>query len=137
MIRTRVRLRCGPLRGSASHGNGNRRAVEVSEERKARNEAIFRDANEEIAAAHQRLPSIAGRAPFFCECSDAGCREVVRLRRDEYEAVRANPAGFVLASGHPSDSERVLAQHEDYVVVEKDGVAREIAVDTDPRGEDG
>ncbi len=111
--------------------------MELSEERKARNEAIFRDANEEIAAAHARLPSLDGRAPFFCECSDAGCREIVRLRRDEYEAVRANPAAFVLARGHPDDSGRILAEREDYAVVEKDGVAREIAMDTDPRWDDG
>jgi hypothetical protein len=105
-------------------------------ERKAENEAIFRDANERIRAVRSGL-AIAGKTPFFCECEDAGCRELVRLDLHEYEAVRANPARFVIARGHPHDSGPVVAEHDGYLVVEKEGAARRVAVEQDPRSEDG
>src|SRR4051794_26066432 len=95
-------------------------AVLLSEERKAQNEAVFRDANEEIRAVRTELEMTDGKTPFFCECEDTACRELMRLDLAEYEAVRAHPERFVIAVGHPSSGAPV-AEHETYVVVEKDG----------------
>jgi hypothetical protein len=105
-------------------------------ERKAENEAIFRDANERIRAIRSEL-SIDGKTPFLCECDDAGCRELVLLDLHEYEAVRAEPAWFLIVPRHPHDSGAVVREHDTYLVVEKEGAARRIAVDTDPRSADG
>ena len=101
--------------------------------RKAENEAIFRDANEEIEAVRHELTEIEGKTPFFCECDDPHCRETVRLDVAEYEALRADPATFLILHGHPHSAAHVVAEHETYVVVEKEGVARRVAVETDPR----
>jgi hypothetical protein len=106
-------------------------------DRKAENEAIFRDANEEIAAVRQELNAPRAKTPFFCECDDPACREIVRLGVDEYEAVRASPATFVLAQGHACGDGRIVAERDTYVVVEKEGRARQIAIETDPRTDDG
>jgi hypothetical protein len=105
-------------------------------ERKAENEAIFREANERIRAIRTEL-SIDGKTPFFCECDDTSCRELVLLELHEYEAVRAEPASFLIVPGHPHDSGPVVREHDTYVVVEKEGAARRIALETDPRSADG
>ena len=53
----------------------------------ARNEAVFRAANEEIARARNELGLFDGKTPFLCECDDAECRTVVPLAVDEYDEV--------------------------------------------------
>ena len=105
-------------------------------ERKAENEAIFRDANERIRAIRGEL-NIDGKTPFFCECDDASCRELILLDLHEYEAVRADATFFSLSPGHPHDSGPVVREHDTYLVVAKGGAARRIALETDPRSEDG
>jgi len=100
------------------------------EERAARNEALFREVNERVAslAAGGALESA-----FVCECSNAGCVERLRLSRDEYDAVRANPRTFLVVPGHEGAFERVVEQHAAYVVVEKMGDAGRISEQHDPR----
>jgi hypothetical protein len=111
--------------------------MDPAEERKAQNEAIFRDANEEIEAVRAELTLLDGKTPYFCECEDPACREILRLGREEYEAVRSSPTRFVIAPGHPDRSGRVVAEHDSYVVVEKRGAAAQVAVETDPRTQHG
>lgn len=100
-------------------------------EKIARNNSVFREANEEIeaaAAAHE-----LGRerlVPFICECSDGRCTKIVRLTLSEYAHVRRDPRWFVHAVGHEVSVEGVVAtreQHERYVLVEKIGHAGEVA----------
>jgi hypothetical protein len=117
--------------------SGTRSRMESSEERKAVNEAIFRDANEKIEAARADLTAVDGRTPFLCECDDASCREIVRLDLAEYEQVRASPTTFLIAPGHPHGSDEIVAEHEDYLVVEKQGAAARVARETNPRVEHG
>ncbi|HEX7084450.1 MAG TPA: hypothetical protein VF186_10085 [Gaiellaceae bacterium] len=106
-------------------------------ERKARNEAIFREANEKIEAAREKLELADAKTPFFCECDDPHCRMLVPLDLRDYETVRANPAAFLIASGHSDSFSTVVAEHDAYDVVEKEGAARRVALETDPRSGDG
>jgi hypothetical protein len=106
---------------------------DMSVERKARNEAIFRDANEEIAKVREQLTVVDGRTPFLCECDDRACREIVRATIEDYEAVRRYPSRFLIANGHSWACGRVVEKHGDYLVVEKTGEAARIAHETDPR----
>jgi hypothetical protein len=60
--------------------------MDQAQERKAQNEAIFRDANEEIEAVRAELTNVDGKTPFFCECEDPACRRsfvstVMSMRR--------------------------------------------------------
>jgi hypothetical protein len=100
------------------------------EERAARNEALFREVNEQAQSLH------AGRATerrFVCECSDASCTLQIGLPSSAYEAVRADPRQFLVAPGHEGAFEVVVERHPDYLIVRKEGRAREIAEQTDPR----
>jgi hypothetical protein len=43
------------------------------------------------------------------------------LTHSEYEAVRQKPKQFALVPGHHSRSDRIVEEHEDFMVVEKTG----------------
>ena len=107
----------------------------MGERAAAANESIFRDVNErvvEIDRAHG-LPA-DDVSTFVCECSDSGCLERVALSLDAYEEIRKSPTRFVLVPGHELDEiERVVERQRRYVVVEKVGVAAEVAREHDPR----
>ena len=104
------------------------------EERLAQNEAFFRSVNERIRDVGARHGSDPHDYQFLCECSDPTCLERVTLSLDEYEAVRAEATRFVLAEGHTdAEIERVVETTSDHVVVEKFGIAAEVAQALDAR----
>jgi hypothetical protein len=106
----------------------------ASQERLARNESFFREVNERIRDVAEGLNGDS--YDFLCECADAGCAVRVPLTLVQYEAVRAHAARFVLAPGHMSEElEHVVAHEGDHVVVEKVGVAGDVAVELDPRSD--
>lgn len=108
-------------------------ASHLSAERAARNEAVFRKANEGIEQRLDELSLLDGRSPFLCECEDPLCMAPVRLTVEEYEAVRAHSARFLLARGHTFSDGVVVEHHEDCDVVEKQGIEGEVATALDPR----
>ena len=111
----------------------------TSAERVARNDAAFRDANEQINHVAQSFDRRDGDLlPFLCECADLRCTEVLKLTAGEYEAVRRDPTRFINAHGHVRSGKpwaRVVEELERYTVVEKLGEAAEIVAELDPRGE--
>ena len=106
----------------------------TSEERKAKNEAIFREANEKIDAVRERL-NIDAPTPYLCECDLSECRESIRLRPAEYEEVRSSPTRFALAPGHAHEG-RVVDERRGYRSVEKTGAGAKVALELDPRSDD-
>ena len=60
------------------------------EERVARNEALFREVNEQIKQVNEDAPAAAETA-FVCECGDPECTGPVSLTLVEYEEVRRRP----------------------------------------------
>jgi hypothetical protein len=112
-----------------------RNATELPEERIARNDAVFRDANERIRASAEAYD--AETVPFLCECADLSCRTVILLDLSEYEAIRASGRRFLNAPGHEETHEgtgRVIVRRPSYVVFEKAARAGEVAEALDPRG---
>jgi len=96
--------------------------VSLWEERAARNEALFREVNEEVERLTERLRSGADGADFVCECSRAECTEWLHVPLALYESVRAAPRRFLLVAGHErSEFERLVASGDGYVIVEKEG----------------
>ena len=67
-------------------------------ERRALNEALFRDVNERIAENAEN--SEADKTEFVCECADPSCTERVPATLAEYENVRKKSTTFLLAPGH-------------------------------------
>ena len=115
---------------------GNRYGVEhATAVRIARNDAIFRDANERIrdrAVDHDVTESI----PFLCECAEPSCTTIVRLPLAEYERIRANPTWFFNATGHSAVAgpwATPVESHPGYEVVVKRGLAAEVVKEADPR----
>jgi hypothetical protein len=112
--------------------------VAATEERIARNEALFREFNERVEdvaeAFDVRDEGDALRIEFVCECGDLDCLERIELTRASYEQVRSDPRRFVVVPGHEDmDVARVVARREGYLVVEKIDEAAEVAVKHDPR----
>lgn len=59
------------------------------------------EANEEIRREQASLGMpVEARLPFLCECTDVGCRAIVRMTAAEYAAARKTERG-VTAEGHP------------------------------------
>jgi hypothetical protein len=107
----------------------------VNAEQVARNDAVFRAANERIELAAARVQA-AEPLPFICECADLTCRELVPLTRAEYEGVRRQPTWFLVAPGHEGGSDgaaRIVERGNAYFVVEKLGSAADVAEALDPR----
>jgi hypothetical protein len=104
--------------------------------RLAANEAVFRAGNEAIHA-NTRNAGVEGKRSYVCECGVETCFERVLLRGEEYEAVRAHPARFLVAPGHEDlTAGEVMVQEADrYTVVEKRGGEREIVEGMNPRAE--
>jgi hypothetical protein len=106
-----------------------------NEEKRAENEATFREANERIRAVERELEPPLERVPYVCECDEVSCHEPIRLTAEEYERVREDGATFLIAHGHSSHG-NVIEEHEDYVVVRKENVGGELARALDPREEE-
>jgi len=68
----------------------------MTEERIARNDSIFRDANEQInAKAKEHATDEEQAVPFICECADEHCTTIVPLSLAEYEDVRTDSRQFL------------------------------------------
>ena len=109
-------------------------ASDPRQERAARNESLFRDVNERIKSTASNLSPMF--TEFMCECADDSCFEHVSLTSEEYSSVRGmGPVYFILRPGHEvADIERVVGGEADrFEVVEKQGVAAEVAIELDPR----
>jgi hypothetical protein len=107
--------------------------LDGAEERIGKNEAIFRNVNEQIEASH--LPADTEKlTAVCCECARLGCDALVGVTIATYERVRADPRRFLLAPGHEIGGAEVVVEDDgSYIVVEKVGAAARVARATDPR----
>ena len=111
-------------------GMGSERA-----ERSARNEAMFRLANERMADWEEHHANSAVE-PYFCECSAPDCREHVDLRKAEYVRLRSDSRWFVVLPGHEvPDLETVIERHEGWAMVEKAPEVSDTLEALDPRSD--
>ena len=98
--------------------------VEERFERQARNEALMRAVNEQIASLGQGAGGWADPEQTFdfqCECGqNEGCEGHILMTLAEYERVRSQRDRFAVLPGHQTDEvERVVEQEERYVIVDK------------------
>ena len=110
-----------------------------TQERVARNDALFREANEGIEDAATKY-EVLDQIPFICECADEDCRVLLTLSVDEYEEIRQNPRHFLNAPGHvraAAGAAQVVTDRDRYTIVEKTGHAGDVVEQLDPRGGSG
>ena len=102
------------------------------ERRLARNEALFREANEAIGRGlwpEQEDADIR----FRCECATQ-CGQPVELSHREYERIRQNGRWFIVLEGHELPGvEEVVERHGTWSVVQKTGAGGDLAAELDPR----
>jgi hypothetical protein len=98
------------------------------EQRAARNEALFREVNENIARLEEGYGVTSTEPVYICECANAGCTGHLAVDLETYRRVREDPRMFFVLPGHEEPQlERVVETHRDYLVVEKTGAAGEVA----------
>jgi hypothetical protein len=108
--------------------------MDLREQRLAENELIFREVNERVRAIATAHGADEHVYEFYCECSNAECTFQVKATLAEYEAVRANPARFLIAPAHAlPEIEIVVERGDEWWVVEKQGEAAQLAEEVDPR----
>lgn len=113
-------------------------SLQEREVRAARNQAMFRAVNENIAAVNEAFAAITEVFAIACECADTGCIETIDIRSDEYARVRAEPRHFVVLRGHVlPDVEDVIRESDGYIVVEKRALAGEVAESLEPEAAAG
>jgi hypothetical protein len=106
---------------------------DATAEKIARNNSIFRDANDQIASrAITHGLGDERTLPLLCECSEPRCTELIRITLADYRHVREDPRRFVHALGHEPEipgAVQTLERHDAYLVVVKVGHAGEIAAE--------
>jgi hypothetical protein len=113
--------------------SGQRGAMSPEKRRRGQNEVLFREANERITRSMLSSGLENHRVPFLCECSDLECEHSIRLSIEEYLGARQGPGDFVVLPKHVQpDIERVVREHDHYLVVRKVGEARAAAEEADP-----
>ena len=112
------------------------------DEQKAQNEALFRNLNERLKEIDDGLDTgvvgaaVIDREEFFCECGALDCMARLEMTREEYEAIRAHSARFLVVQDHVDESiETVVETYARYTVVQKLGEEAEIARENDPRSD--
>ena len=89
--------------------------VSLWEQRAARNEALFREVNENIAEIGERFGLHEETLELICECGQPDCAERLSVTAAEYERLRA--AGYrVVVPGHAYG--RGVEARDGYVVVD-------------------
>jgi hypothetical protein len=83
---------------------------------------------------NQAMRSLDDSTVYRCECGRLGCNVLIRLRPDEYGAVRAHARRFVVVPDHEvAEIEHVVERQGGHAVVEAHApVAIEVAEATSP-----
>jgi hypothetical protein len=112
---------------------------EITGERAAENQSLYRSINERIKELNEVFEEVAAlRSEWICECADTDCTTRILASLYEYEAVRGNGRTFIVYPGHVYPNvERIVDEGEHFVIVEKFDNGGELAEALDPRHTDG
>ncbi len=101
----------------------------VDEAKRAQNQLVFRQTNEQIRDVVDDLEPGLPEVPVVCECSDPRCRRLLGVPMDVYGWVRESPTRFLHALDHRDDgtSSKVVQVFDGFVVLEKQGTAAKVA----------
>jgi hypothetical protein len=110
--------------------------IDFSEQRQreiGQRQSLFREVNERIERLSERF-AVGDAIRIVCECGSSGCSEAIELTAAQYEELRLIPTHFAVIRGHEIPAvERVVEEHELFVVVEKLGEGAIDAIKLDPR----
>lgn len=99
--------------------------------RTAQNESLFREVNERVKELNTAFDALSRHAEWICECGNTECLAPVQMTHEEYDAVRARGSDCFLVKPDEAhvrpEVENIVERHERYWVVQKIGLAAEIA----------
>jgi hypothetical protein len=102
-------------------------------QRLALNESLFRELNERVE--DQADAADASVIEVYCECANLDCIERIAMTETEYQAVRSDPAQFVVRAGHEAlDIEEIVGGNDRFQIVRKRGESAAIATLLPPEG---
>jgi hypothetical protein len=104
--------------------------------RAARNQSLYREVNERVKEVNEAFDALYPVGEWICECANPECFETIEMTHGEYEAVRAGSDRFFVKPEEAHfvpEAEDVVERHERYWVVQKVGIAGELAQRKDPR----
>jgi hypothetical protein len=109
--------------------------VDERGKRIGQNEVVLREVNERLRELGESFSAVTEAAEFVCECGKSSCAERIQIPLSTYEEIRSDPKRFIVVKGHEvPEYEQVVAENEDYVVVEKlPGGPAGMAIRDDPR----
>jgi hypothetical protein len=93
---------------------------------------LFRAVNEQIHLIAEGF-AVAEELELLCECNRRDCFAHLSVAPADYEAIRRFPTRFLITPAHVGADERIVAETDGYVVVEKLGAAAQAAILRDPR----
>lgn len=78
----------------------------------------------------------AEKLQVFCECGQIRCNDRLTASASMYDELRRVPTHFLVKRGHVAEDDRVVGEHEQFVIVEKFGRsgAEAVALDRGRRG---
>jgi hypothetical protein len=95
--------------------------------RAARNQTLFRAVNEKVRELNDAFSDVTETYAIACECADVSCVGTLEIAMEEYVGVREHASRFIVLKDHVfPEVERVVAQNDGYVVVEKNDDLSEI-----------
>jgi hypothetical protein len=103
--------------------------MDERDERIAKNETVFREANRELERADKE-EGVGPDQPIevLCECGRKECGGVITMTIAEYDSVHSQADRFVVLRGHENtEIEKVVEERAGYLVVDKFGEAEDIA----------
>ncbi|MGN6797857.1 MAG: hypothetical protein ACTHKS_06875 [Gaiellaceae bacterium] len=111
--------------------------MEERTRRVGRNEALFRQVNEELESLEHTTRITEKTFGIVCECGDLRCKDRVDVPIAAYEEVRRASDLFLVIPGHeiPLTEEIVQSTVRYNVVRKREGGPAQIANATDPRSE--
>lgn len=91
-----------------------------SERRLVENEVIFREANKSVQQYAQEINDGDRKVPFFCECSNALCRDRILMSAKKYGDQHKNKQQFMVLPSHETPQiEKVVKREKNFFVLEK------------------
>jgi len=108
---------------------------DISSERAARNQSLYRSANEQLKPINQAADRLGEPlSEWICECADTTCVLHLHATLSEYERVRSNPRAFMVFQSHIYPQiERIIETNDRYATVEKHDNGGGVAEALDPR----
>jgi hypothetical protein len=70
-----------------------------------------------IGRLGEEVREVAGRLTLFCACGRDRCHELIVVPNSAYEQVRESPHQFLVAKGHATEIDHVLADGDSYDIV--------------------